>query len=138
MATEQGCQIFLGPNIPKRKKYAKWPKTIPKGHKLYQMAVKVFQMVIKYTNIFHSKALRIFTKFGIFGLKTNHLSRLQLRNRTVNRNVCHEQGDQIGRIFAHWAAVTFLEFLENYRQSFRLFFLRLNLYIDFDNEWVGL
>jgi hypothetical protein len=36
----QGCQIFLGPNIPKREKYTKWPKTIPSGHTLYQMAVK--------------------------------------------------------------------------------------------------
>jgi hypothetical protein len=36
----QGCQIFLGPNIPKCKKYTKWPQTLPKGHKLYQMAVR--------------------------------------------------------------------------------------------------
>jgi hypothetical protein len=40
----QGCQIFLGPNIPKRKKYTKWPETIPKGHKkMYQMAVKYYK-----------------------------------------------------------------------------------------------
>jgi hypothetical protein len=31
---------------------------------------KIFQMVIKYNNIFHSKALQIW----IFGLKTDHLA----------------------------------------------------------------
>jgi hypothetical protein len=33
-------------------------------------------MVIKYTNIYHSKAFQNFTKIGIFGLKTNHLATL--------------------------------------------------------------
>jgi hypothetical protein len=33
-------------------------------------------MVIKYTNIYHSKALQNLPKFGIFGLKTNHLATL--------------------------------------------------------------
>jgi hypothetical protein len=46
----QGCQIFLGPNIPNWGKYnkllqtipnqtatnyTKWPKIIPNGHKIY-------------------------------------------------------------------------------------------------------
>jgi hypothetical protein len=38
---EQGCQIFLGPNIPKREKYTKWLQNIPSGHYLYQMAVTI-------------------------------------------------------------------------------------------------
>jgi hypothetical protein len=33
-------------------------------------------MVIKYTNIYHSKALQNLPKFGILGLKTNHLATL--------------------------------------------------------------
>jgi hypothetical protein len=33
-------------------------------------------MVIKYTNVYHSKALQNVPKFGIFGLKTNHLAAL--------------------------------------------------------------
>jgi hypothetical protein len=33
-------------------------------------------MVIKYTNIYHSKALRNLPKFGIISLKTNHLAAL--------------------------------------------------------------
>jgi hypothetical protein len=37
---DQGCQIFLGPNIPKREKYTKWPQTIPNDNKIYQIAVK--------------------------------------------------------------------------------------------------
>jgi hypothetical protein len=41
----QGCQIFLGPNIPKCKKYTKWPQTIPKGHKLYQIALKYSKLL---------------------------------------------------------------------------------------------
>jgi hypothetical protein len=34
-------------------------------------------------------------------------------------SVAHEQGDQIGRIFTHWAIVYFLQFLGNYRSSLR-------------------
>jgi hypothetical protein len=37
---EQGCQIFLVPNIPKWEKYIKWPQTRPKGCKIDAMAVK--------------------------------------------------------------------------------------------------
>jgi hypothetical protein len=45
-------------------------KNIPIDHKLYQTAInytkwpKIFQMVIKYKNIFHSKALQILPKLG--------------------------------------------------------------------------
>jgi hypothetical protein len=31
----QGCQIFLGPNIPKWEKQVKWPQTIPNCRTLY-------------------------------------------------------------------------------------------------------
>jgi hypothetical protein len=34
-------------------------------------------MVIKYNNVFHAKALQIFTQIGIFGLKINHLATLK-------------------------------------------------------------
>jgi hypothetical protein len=37
---EQGCQIFLGPNIQTWENIPKWPQTVPNRHKLYQMAVK--------------------------------------------------------------------------------------------------
>jgi hypothetical protein len=30
---DQGCQIFLGSNIPNWEKYTKCPKTVPNGHK---------------------------------------------------------------------------------------------------------
>jgi hypothetical protein len=33
-------------------------------------------MTIKYTRIFHSKAVQNFTQIWIFGLKTNHLATL--------------------------------------------------------------
>jgi hypothetical protein len=35
-------------------------------------------MVIKYANIFYSKALQNLPKFGIFGFKTNHLATLEV------------------------------------------------------------
>jgi hypothetical protein len=38
--SHQGCQIFLGPNIPNWEKYTKWPQVIPNGHQLNQMDVK--------------------------------------------------------------------------------------------------
>jgi hypothetical protein len=38
-------------------KCAKWPSDIPNGH-------EIFQMAIKYINIFQSKALQNLPKFG--------------------------------------------------------------------------
>jgi hypothetical protein len=38
-------------------KYTKWPHNIPNGRKIYQMA-------IKYTNIFYGKTLQNLTKLG--------------------------------------------------------------------------
>jgi hypothetical protein len=38
--TDQGCQIYLGSNIPNWEKYNMRPQTIPNGHKIYQMAIK--------------------------------------------------------------------------------------------------
>jgi hypothetical protein len=76
----QGCQIVLGPNIPNRKNipnFHKRPLVIPNGR-------KIFQMIIKYNNSFHSKALQIFTKIGIFGLKTNHLAALVRQGRRMD------------------------------------------------------
>jgi hypothetical protein len=50
---------------------------MPNGHKLgIPNGHKIFQMVITYNNIYHSKALQNLPKFGIFGLKTNHLATL--------------------------------------------------------------
>jgi hypothetical protein len=37
----QGCQIFLGTHKPNWEKYTKRLQTIPNGHKLYQIDVKV-------------------------------------------------------------------------------------------------
>jgi hypothetical protein len=36
---EQGCQIFLGPDIPKRKKCTKWAQTVPNGQILHQVVI---------------------------------------------------------------------------------------------------
>jgi hypothetical protein len=61
----QGCQIYHGPNIPNWEIYNKRPQTIPKGHELYYInGHTIFQMVIKYTNIYHSKALQNLHKLG--------------------------------------------------------------------------
>jgi hypothetical protein len=50
--------MFLGPNIPK------W-KNIPNDYKPYQIAINGRKiLVIKYTNIFHSKALQNIPKLG--------------------------------------------------------------------------
>jgi hypothetical protein len=48
------------------------------------------------------------------------------------------QGDQIGRIFAHWALVVFGQLFENYRSSpyFWAIFPRKKLCIDFNKKWV--
>jgi hypothetical protein len=44
-------------NIPNCHINAKWPLNIPNGH-------NIFQMAIKYTSIFHSRALQNLPKFG--------------------------------------------------------------------------
>jgi hypothetical protein len=51
---DSGLPDFSWSKYTKTEKYTKIPQTIPKSHKLYQMAV-IFQMVLKYNNIFHSK-----------------------------------------------------------------------------------
>jgi hypothetical protein len=40
-------------------------KNIPNNHKMYQIAVKVDQMTINYTNIVHCKTLQNLPKSGI-------------------------------------------------------------------------
>jgi hypothetical protein len=47
--------------------------------KIYEMAANyILQMVIKYTNIFHSKGPPKYTQIGIFGTKVNHVATLLL------------------------------------------------------------
>jgi hypothetical protein len=72
----QGCQIFLGPSIPKY-------ENIPKDHKLHQTAIcTLYQMAVKYTKIgrkiyqhFTFQGPQKYTQILIFGLKINHLVR---------------------------------------------------------------
>jgi hypothetical protein len=35
-------------------KYTKWTQNVPNGHTIFQYVSKIFQMVIKYINIFQS------------------------------------------------------------------------------------
>jgi hypothetical protein len=65
----QGCQIFLGPNIPKRGKNTKGPQTTPNSHVLYQRAINYTVIAIKYTNIFSYKGPPQYTQIGILVLK---------------------------------------------------------------------
>jgi hypothetical protein len=71
---------------------------------------KIFQMAIKYNNIYHSEALQNLPKFGIFGLKTNHLATLLIlfrhlslkqRRKTVecwSGSVCWIRGLALGSL----------------------------------------
>jgi hypothetical protein len=64
-AGDQGCQILLGTIYQNGEKYTKLPLN-------YQIATKlpnglnIFQMVIKYTNLFHSKALQNLPKLDFW------------------------------------------------------------------------
>jgi hypothetical protein len=60
--------------------YTKRPYIIPKDHPLHQTA-------LRYTNIFHSKSLQNIPKFGIFGLKINHLATLIPTRRRSEQSV---------------------------------------------------
>jgi hypothetical protein len=44
-------------------------------------------MVMKCTNIFHSKALQYKHKLGIFGMKINHLAYFQTKNPILGKFV---------------------------------------------------
>jgi hypothetical protein len=66
--------------IPKQEKMyqmstvcCEWPQNIPNIH-------KIFPTAIKYSKIFQSEAVKIFSKIGTFGLKTNHLATLLQRH----------------------------------------------------------
>jgi hypothetical protein len=72
----QGCQIFHGTWYQNRKKMyqistkcTKWSQNIPNVRKM-------FQMEIKYSNIFHSKVLQNLSKLGFLVWKINHLATL--------------------------------------------------------------
>jgi hypothetical protein len=54
-------------------KFTKSPSNLPIGRKIYQIAVK-------YTNIFHYNTLQNLPKSGIFGLKIYHLATLRTYN----------------------------------------------------------
>jgi hypothetical protein len=72
----QGCQILLGAWYQKRKKCTKRPQTIPNGRKLYQMAVK-------YINIYQSKALQNLPIFlGFENKPSGNPGRRQSRTQT--------------------------------------------------------
>jgi hypothetical protein len=62
---EPGCQIVLGPNIPKRENYTKMTTNCTTWALHVRNSRKLFQMDLKYTIIFHSKALQIKPKLGI-------------------------------------------------------------------------
>jgi hypothetical protein len=87
---EQGCQIYLCPNIPKREKYTKGPQTTPNGHTLYQMGINYTKRPYVIPNDhklqipngrkiyqhFPFQGSPKYTQIGIFGLKLNHLATL--------------------------------------------------------------
>jgi hypothetical protein len=75
-STDQRCQIFLGETHRKGKIYSKWPQRIPNGRKIYQMTVK-------YTKRFHSKAFLNISKLGFW--YENTFSIWQSRNRRRTR-----------------------------------------------------
>jgi hypothetical protein len=60
VGVEQGRQIFLDTiHIPKRGKIFQIISKLSNYHKMYQMAtMHIFQMGIKYSNVFNSKALQ--------------------------------------------------------------------------------
>jgi hypothetical protein len=73
---------------------------MPKQDKMYQMSTictelsqnipnihKIFQMAIKYINIFQSEALKFFSQIGIFGLKTNHLATVHIGMITLMKEI---------------------------------------------------
>jgi hypothetical protein len=94
------------------------------------MAVKYyFVMVIKYTNVFHSKALENWPK-SIFWFENKPSGNPGL------------QGDQIVRIFAHWVIIYFRKLFGNYRSSPRfgptLYNSLVNALPNLGRKWVGL
>jgi hypothetical protein len=86
---------------------------IPKPEQMYQMNAKctkwswniqivshIFQMAIKYSNIFQSKALKSLPKLGFCALKINHLAtliRMQLdRFKFCNLLASWRRGAEVG------------------------------------------
>jgi hypothetical protein len=73
----KGCQIFLATKYQIGGEMYQITTKLPNDYTIYQIdVIHMFQMGIKYTNIFHSKGLPKCTKIGIFVLKRNHLATL--------------------------------------------------------------
>jgi hypothetical protein len=78
LLSSSGSPDFSWHNKAQRGKYTKYVPNykIPKSHKNAPNGLQIYQMVIKFTNIFHCKALQKFTQIGIFGLEIYHLATL--------------------------------------------------------------
>jgi hypothetical protein len=63
---KQGCQIVLGTWYQNRKKCTKWTQNVANPPKNIPNVCKMFQMFIKYINIFQTEALYNLPKFGFF------------------------------------------------------------------------
>jgi hypothetical protein len=84
------ARFFLVQYTKTGKKHTKrrYVQYIPDSH-------KIFQMAIKYTNIFHCKTLQyVFTQSGIFGFKKYRPATLDHRNPTTyaGRSIFEKEG----------------------------------------------
>jgi hypothetical protein len=100
--TDQGCRINHRTWYPEQMyqmntDWTKLPYNIPN-------VCKIFQMPIKYINIYQSKALQNLPKFGIFGLKRNRLATLE---QFPKRKIKYSLGC-ISLVSAIWGASTYL------------------------------
>jgi hypothetical protein len=86
----QGCQIFLGPNLPKREKYIKWPQTISIGLN-YTKRPLIIQKGRKIYQHFPFQGSPNYTQIGMFGLKINHLATLLAWGGVSRASSCHCQ-----------------------------------------------
>jgi hypothetical protein len=75
---DQGCQIFLAKNIPKREKVYQITRKCTKWPSNRKNDCKIYQVDIKFTNIFRYKTLQNLPKFGFLFLKIYHLAALVL------------------------------------------------------------
>jgi hypothetical protein len=80
---EQGCQIFLGPDIPKRENYTKRTQTIPNGHKIYHRALKYSKSSQNIPTVSTLRPSKKIPKIGFLGKKINNLATLILKTVTL-------------------------------------------------------
>jgi hypothetical protein len=130
LSRENGCQIFLDTIYQNVGECTKLQLNKQNGRNMYQMSVcNIFQMAIKYSNIFPFLGSQKSTQIGIFCLKMYHLATLlksipirrQFKGKLCLQDHCDKKGDAANLELKGWLKKTILSLIVFNDFTFEIF-----------------